>query len=84
MNDANTDPAALVLYLFKLKFGEQESLIYLSDLKAFFEEFAAYFQGDDLEHFIKDVELGHCIDGDRVEISQIASMIKHASEGYAK
>ena len=35
MNDANMDAYALVLYLFKLKFGEHENLIYLSDVKAF-------------------------------------------------
>lgn len=29
MNDANMDAYALVLYLFKLKFGEQENLVYL-------------------------------------------------------
>lgn len=43
MNDANTDPYALVLYLFKLKFGDQESLIYLADVKAFLLEFSSYF-----------------------------------------
>lgn len=29
MNDANMDPYALVLYLFKMKFGEQESQVYV-------------------------------------------------------
>ena len=43
MNDANMDPYALVLYLFKLKFGETETQIYLSDVKAFLMEFATYF-----------------------------------------
>lgn len=43
MNDANMDPYALVLYLFKLKFGEQENLVYLSDVKAFLQEFSTYF-----------------------------------------
>ena len=43
MNDANTDPYALVLYLFKLKFGEDESLIYLTDVKAFLNEFTSFF-----------------------------------------
>ena len=66
MNDANMDPFALVQYLFKLKFGEQDSLIYLSDVKAFLQEFATYFQGDDLNRFVKDLELGLRIEGDRV------------------
>jgi len=43
MNDANMDAYALVLYLFKLKFGEQESLVYLQDVRAFLLEFAAFF-----------------------------------------
>ena len=43
MNDANTDPYALVLYLFQLKFGEQETLIYLADARAFLQEFSNYF-----------------------------------------
>ena len=55
MNDANTDPYALVLYLFKMKFGEDESLIYLSDVKAFLSEFTSFFQGDDLNCFVKDL-----------------------------
>lgn len=84
MNDANTDPYALVLYLFKLKFGEQENLIYLSDVKAFLYEFATYFQGDDLSRFLRDVELGLRLEGDRVQVTQIAAMIKHASEGFPK
>ena len=55
MNDANTDPYALVLYLFKMKFGEDESLIYLTDVKAFLSEFTSYFEGDDLNCFVKDL-----------------------------
>lgn len=43
VNDANTDPYSLVRYLFKLKFGEQENLLYLSDVKAFLYEFKTYF-----------------------------------------
>jgi hypothetical protein len=84
MNDANMDPYALVLYLFKLKFGEQENLVYLSDVKAFLQEFSTYFQGDDLNRFVKDVELGHKLEGERVAVQQIAAMIKHASEGFPK
>ena len=84
MNDANTDPYALVLYLFKMKFGVDDSLIYLSDVRAFMHEFASYFQGDDLNRFIKDIELGLRLEGDRVQVSQIAALIKHASEGFPK
>ena len=84
MNDANTDPYALVLYLFKLKFGEQEAQLYLSDVKAFLQEFASYFQGDDLNRFMKDIDMNLRVEGNRVEVAQIAAMIRHASEGYAK
>ena len=34
--------------------------------------------------FVRDIELQHRLEGDRVQVTQIASMIKHASEGYAK
>jgi|UniRef100_A0A7S3HV36 hypothetical protein len=84
MNDANMDPYALVLYLFKMKFGEQENLIYVQDVKAFMQEFATYFQGDDLSKFVKDLELGLKLEGERVQVAQIAAMIKHSSEGFPK
>lgn len=84
MNDANMDPYALVLYLFKMKFGEQESMVYVQDVKAFLQEFATYFQGDDLGKFVKDLELGLKLEGERVQVSQIAGMIKHSSEGFPK
>lgn len=84
MNDANTDPYALVLYLFKMKFGEDESLMYLTDVKAFLSEFTSYFEGDDLNCFVKDLQLGLRLEGDRVQVSQIAGLIKHASEGFPK
>ena len=84
MNDANMDPYALVLYLFKMKFGEQESMVYVQDVKAFLQEFASYFQGDDLGKFVKDLELGLKLEGERVQVSQIAAMIKHSSEGFPK
>ena len=69
MNDANMDPYALVLYLFKMKFGEQEALVYVQDVKAFLQEFASYFQGDDLGKFVKDLELGLKLEGERVQVS---------------
>lgn len=43
MNDANLDAYALVLYLFKLKFGEHEDLVYLQDVYAFLDEFEVFF-----------------------------------------
>lgn len=46
MNDANTDSYALVLYLFKKKFGEAvspQTCITRADLMAFLGEFGAYF-----------------------------------------
>lgn len=84
MNDANSDPYALVQYIFRLKFGEQAQVLYLSDVRAFLEEFATYFQGDDLNSFVKDIELGLRLEGDRVQVSSIASLIRHATEGLPK
>ena len=83
-NDANADPQSMIMYLFKLKFGEETTFIYLSDLKAFLLEFASFFQGDDLNRFIRDIELDLRLEGDRVEVAQIASMIKHATDGFPK
>jgi len=42
----------MVLYLFKLKFGEGSDILELADVKAFLQEFSSYFQGDDLDKFI--------------------------------
>ena len=84
MNDANTDPHTLVLFLFQLKFGEQQETVEIADARAFLQEFANYFQGEDLNLFFKDIELGNRLEGGKIQISQIASMIKHASEGFPK
>lgn len=84
INDVNADPYSMVLYLFKLKFGEGSDMLDLSDVKAFLQEFSSYFQGDDLDKFIQDIEIGLGTDGEHVQVSHIASMIKHASEGFAK
>ena len=84
VNDVNADPFSMVLYLFKLKFGEGSDVLDLSDVKAFLQEFSSYFQGDDLDKFIQDIELACGSDGEHVQVSQIASMIKYASEGFAK
>jgi len=84
INDVNSDPYSMVLYLFKLKFGEGSDVLDLADVKAFLHEFGSYFQGDDLDKFIQDIELAMGTEGEHVQVSQIASMIKYASEGFAK
>lgn len=52
INDVQSDPQSMVLYLFKLKFGEGSDILELADVKAFLQEFSSYFQGDDLDKFI--------------------------------
>ena len=52
INDVQADPYAMVLYLFKLKFGESTEVVELSDVKAFLSEFSCYFIGDDLDKFV--------------------------------
>lgn len=84
VSDANADPESMVLYLFKLKFGDKADFVYLSDVRCFLNEFASYFQGDDLNRFIRDVELDLRMEGDRVELSQLASMIRHATAGFRR
>ena len=59
----------MVLYLFKLKFGEGSDLLELADVKAFLQEFSSYFQGDDLDKFIQDIELGMGGEGEHVQVS---------------
>jgi len=84
INDVQSDPQSMVLYLFKLKFGEGSDILELADVKAFLQEFSSYFQGDDLDKFIQDIELGVAGEGEHVQVSHIASMIKHASDGLPK
>ena len=66
INDVNADPYSMVLYLFKLKFGEGSDMLEIADVKAFLQEFSTYFQGDDLDKFIQDVTLGMDSEGEHV------------------
>jgi hypothetical protein len=38
-------------------------------VRAFLQEFASYFQGDDLSLFVKDLELSLKLEGERVQVS---------------
>ena len=57
-------------------------MVPLVDVQAFLFEFAPFFQGDDLYEFIKDIEMSQKMEGDRIEVAQIAATIKHAAEGF--
>ena len=72
MNDVSTEAAPMINYLFKLKFGEQADVLSLAEVKGFLNEFDSYFRGEDLELFIRDIELGLLLEGDRVAVSDIA------------
>ena len=72
INDVQADPYAMVLYLFKLKFGESTEMLELGDVKAFLQEFSCYFQGDDLDKFMQDIELSMGSDGEHISVSKIA------------
>jgi hypothetical protein len=72
MNDVSTEAAPMINYLFKLKFGEQADVLSLAEVKGFLNEFDSYFRGDDRELFIRDIELGLLLEGDRVAVSDIA------------
>lgn len=37
-----------------------------------------------MSRFIRDIELDLRLDGDRVEVQQIASMLKHSTDGFPK
>lgn len=84
MNDVSTEAAPMINYLFKLKFGEQADVLSLAEVKGFLNEFDSYFRGEDLELFIRDIELGLLLEGDRVAVSDIAQMIKNDSDFFPK
>ena len=84
MNDVSTEAAPMVNYLFKLKFGDDTDILSMGEVKGFLNEFDSYFRGDDLELFIRDLELSQKLDGDRVSVCDIAAMIKNDSEFFPK
>lgn len=84
MNDVATETAPMVEYLFKLKFGESAEVLTLTEVKGFLNEFESYFRGEDLDLFIRDIELGLLLDGDRVAVADIAQMIKNDSDFFPK
>jgi len=72
MNDVSMEAAPMISYLFKLKFGDDSDVLTLTEVKSFLNEFETYFQGEDLELFIRDIEVGLLLDGDRVAVTDIA------------
>ena len=84
MNDVSTEAAPMVNYIFKLKFGDQAEILTMTEVKGFLNEFDSYFRGDDLELFIREIELGLKLEGDRVAVSDIAAMIKNDSDYFPK
>jgi len=84
MNDVTTDAYPMVNYLFKLKFGDNAEILTLTEVKAFLNEFDSYFRGEDLERFVRDLEIGLRLEGDKVSVSEIASMIKNDSDCFPK
>ena len=73
--------------MFKKKFGDDingETLVRRSEMLSYFQEFASYFNNSDLRGFIEDIESAIEVDEDMVYLSQVAAIIKHASEGFPK
>ena len=57
-------------------------VILFEDFKHFLFEQSHFFSGQDLEWFMRDVEIGLKLEGDRVSICQIAAMIEYDSECF--
>jgi hypothetical protein len=65
-----------------LQFGKQSDLIQYEDFKFFLLNNSQYFVNEDLELFLRDVEVGLKLEGDRVSINQISAMIEYDSECF--
>ena len=79
---AHADAYHTVKSLLQLKFGKQSDVIYFDDFKFWLEDHAQFFQNEDLENFLKDVEIGLKLEGDRVSICMISAMIEYDSECF--
>jgi len=51
-----------------LTFGKQSDVILFQDFKEFLFEWANYFKEADLDLFLRDVEIGLKLEGDRISI----------------
>ena len=82
MNDVKLDPYILVYKLLIFFYSGNETLS-MPELKKFFARFETYFQGNDVQMFLKEVAL-LLRKNDMVDIKEIASMIKNDVEMFPR
>lgn len=78
MNDVKLDPFILVSKLLTTYYSGLEKIKF-ADFRKFFKRFETYFQGNDAELFLQEVELLMRRD-ELVDINEIASMIRNDIE----
>lgn len=79
---SHTDTYHTVLSLLQLTFGKHSDVILFEDFKEFLCQWTNYFKDHDLDHFLRDIEIGMKLEGDRVSICQIAAMIEYDAECF--
>lgn len=79
---SHADAYHTVRSLLQLTFGKQSDVILFEDFKIFLREWDNFFSDKDLEYFLRDVEIGLKLEGDRVSICQISAMIEYDSECF--
>jgi hypothetical protein len=81
-NDVKADPYQLVFNLLRLFYKGEDHVTY-EQLRVFFGEFVSYFQAEDIEGFLNEVQYIKR-GSDEVYFQEIASMIRDDIEHFPK
>lgn len=82
MNDVKLDPYILTYKLLQTFYSGNER-ISIEDFKKFFARFETYFQGNDIQMFLKEVR-NLKRKGDLIDIKEIACMVRNDVEMMPK
>ena len=82
INDVKVDPYYLVQHLLDVFFNGRQKVLY-DDLITFFGEFSSYFENNDIEDFMKEVQFIKR-QNEEVDIAELASMIRVDVEQFYK
>ncbi len=83
INDVKVDAYYLVYHLLAKLFFAGADKVQYTDLKLFFGEFATYFEDEDREGFLEEVNYIKR-GSDEVDISELASMVRDDVEFFCK
>lgn len=81
MNDTKCDPFLLVKMLFASKWGRDQFLIPMEEVRQFLEVFRSYFARNDLDLFLTDIDAIKQKD-QMVDINHIALMVRNDAECF--